>query len=687
MLGGIVKKQLNTLIFILLTALLFWGCSDSDDNHEAGEYTPYVSETIAKFDPSTGNPADIPIPNNILRNPMTGQVAIPNSAESQLIADVNTLHGFSTTAPIFVPFVGPVDASTVNEETLMVLDVSTFKPAAVSYEVLTHPESGDSTVIMKPILPLKPSTTYSVIVTPFVKGMDGLSVQSTGLLTLLKSGASFVDENGHSTQASLDDATAAALEPLRQAYQGVWKRAETAIGVGRYQLSVVFEFTTQPLLSTLQAMRTTVQGLEPTPTILQALPTPEAVDAFFNSIGLGAAPHNAIGAMYYGSFEAPNYLQQHPAGLGPVGPFVVENGQLQQLGTSHITFWAALPVGAQGPVPVMIFQHGITRMKEDMFAIANTANSLGVGMIGIDIVLHGDRSSDFFNNETGEFGPDGVPDPSGTGFINLLHPLMSRDAGRQTVSDLFTLTRMITSGATDFNADGTPEFAPGGITYTGISLGGIIGSVFTGLEPDVSLACFSVPGGRMSNLLINSVSLSASINPALQAAGIMPGTPQYFQFWMLFQTAVDNADPINYAPYLSSGVLAGDVPTTVLVQEMQNDLVVPNVATQDLVRAMGIPQVSAKWEYPGMEQVDAPYTGSGLFQYTDGGHGFLLDPSQGPTVQAQTQAMTFLLQGIQGNPVIIDPFAAKAKATVTPHLMSRQFQMNMNFDFLFKSFQ
>ena len=657
-----------TWVLTILMTLFFWGCTDNEPNEGVQrETTPPAPHTVARFNPSSGNPADLPIPNDILRSRTTGLNAIPGGATNPAIAALNTLAGFSTSAPIFIPFGGTVNASSVNSHTILVVNLATYAPQAMKFQVLTNPTTHDSTVVATPMKPLMPGVPHIVIVTPGVLGQDdGLSVTSDVLMTLLKSSNSFLTADGHTTVAAFSDAQATSLEPLRVAYQTIWGGAEQITQLSRYDLAMAFAFTTQPLFATLPALRAQAQNLNPTPTILQAFPTPAAVDGFFNIAGLGSAPHAAIGSLYYGSFDAPNFQ-------GAGGIFAYSEGQLQQAGTNSITFWAVIPATAQGPVPVMIFQHGLGRSKEDMFAIANTAASFGVGMIGIDIVKHGDRSLR---------GADGTPYPSGTGFIDLLSPLTTRDNARQTVADLFVLTRMLTSAATDFNGDSVPEFAPVGLTYIGQSLGALTGGTFAGLEPNISLACLNVPGGRVGSLLPNSYSISQSINPALQAAaGIVPGTPEYMLFWMIFQTVIDDADPFNYAPHFTSGGLAGGVGTTVLVQEMQNDLVVPNSATEDLVRAMGLPQVAAQWEYAGQTQEDAPYLGSGHFQYIDGAHGFLLDPSQGPTVAGQTQAMTFLLGGLQGNPVIIDPFAGAAKATVTPYLISTKFQFEQTFNF------
>jgi hypothetical protein len=218
------------------------------------------------------------------------------------------------------------------------------------------------------------------------------------------------------------------------------------------------------------------------------------------------------------------------------------------------------------------------------------------------------------------------------------------------------LTRMITTGNTDFNGDGTPEFLPNGVTYGSISLGSLVGSVFTPLESSISTAALNVPGGRLLYLLQSSASIGPSIKAGLASFGLTPGTLLYDLFFMFAQTIAD-ADPMNYIAHAADGSIGNGVATNILVQEAINDPVVPNSSTEDLARAAGLTQLNALVPIAGLAQETIPLTGwqgSGLTQF-EGGHATLLDPSQGPTVQVAFQALTFLGTSLFGTPVIVDP--------------------------------
>jgi len=71
-----------------------WACAPATHT-EADESQPLPQVTTALFDPSAGI---IPFPNDLLINPATGLVNIPNPDGLDAIASVNSLNGFSTTS-------------------------------------------------------------------------------------------------------------------------------------------------------------------------------------------------------------------------------------------------------------------------------------------------------------------------------------------------------------------------------------------------------------------------------------------------------------------------------------------------------------------------------------------------------------------------------------------------------------
>ena len=641
-----LRKHARLLLAVLL-AFLVAGCSGGgSDNPNPTGFSASGPAASLRFDPSV---SDIPLPMDIARNPATGYNAITGTGEPY--TSINSLQGWSTSGPLILNFTAGLDAASVNARSILLIDTVAGTPVPVTFELKTL-SAGKSTVLVRPVRALTSFRRYMVIVTNRVSSAS-TPIVSSRVAGVLKFGGSLVDANGVSRVSSLTDAQAAALEPLRAAWQPLWASAETITGQPRADIPFAWTFTTQPLFQTLPVLRARVQAENITPTVTAAFIGQAQVDAFFGTVlGNAAIPHNAITAVYVGYFPSPKYLSD------PLnGPFQGTPANPTQVGTVNVPFLAYQ--GASTAAGTVLFGHGITRSMLDSAAVANTACANGLGLFAINYVLHGNPTFDQTFNLTTRVLPGQT---SGTGFINLNNVRMSRDNVRQSVNDFCAVSRMIASGNTAF-LGGPPVFSTANQVFVGQSLGSIIGTSFAAVEPNVRLLTANVPGARIPKLLIDSPTFGPVITAGLQAAGIQPNTLAFEQFLWITQTVVDDADPFNYAPLLRAGTLKGNVTTEVLVQEMLGDTVIPNTATDDLVRGLAINLVQrtnpAENQVPsGVTAVTGPVAGSGLFQYISGQHGFLLDPTQGPTVAAQTQVFTHLMTGIGSGytaPMVIVP--------------------------------
>ena len=76
----------------------------------------------------------------------------------------------------------------------------------------------------------------------------------------------------------------------------------------------------------------------------------------------------------------------------------------------------------------------------------------------------------------------------------------NRDGHRQTVVDLMQLVRVIEVGM-DVDGDTAPDLDPSRIYYFGQSLGGIYGTIFLAVEPNVHVGVPNVPGGADIEIL------------------------------------------------------------------------------------------------------------------------------------------------------------------------------------------
>ena len=265
------------------------------------------------------------------------------------------------------------------------------------------------------------------------------------------------------------------------------------------------------------------------------------------------------------------------------------------------------------------------------------------------------------NSATTVAVPDGLIDASGTHFINLSSPLTSRDNLRQGEADQIQLEKSISCSPSCPGltvAQAAPGSLPAGpvavnatrVSYVGLSLGGIVGGSHLHFVNDVAAATLSVPGGVITQLLLDSETFGPSIRGGLSAKGLTP----YLigQYVRDVQTVIDSGDPINH-------IADATALHPIYLQKVIGDRVVPNSATDRLIAKGGFAKVSS-----GMAPVLPGSPKYVAFPY--GTHGSLFSPGgcltdvaikddpakvllcQRTTAEMQRQAVIFTSQAAPG---------------------------------------
>jgi hypothetical protein len=367
----------------------------------------------------------------------------------------------------------------------------------------------------------------------------------------------------------------------------------------------------------------------------------------------------AIGNVFGGAIGTTNYQQQlanpwtnankkslQGAWTDPVNP--------ESQGALILETLVTVPMGATPPDgwPVIIYGHGLTLSKETALTFAGRAAQAGFATVAIDFAGHGSRairtSDDValgctgrcVNGGTGEFYSPAdtcetvadCPSPSADhcGRMELkgtdpavatavgaaptprnnpqcYDPFLStdlaktRDGLRQSVLDL---ERVVFALKACGNGCGPLTTDPARIFYTGVSLGGILGSIATANSPDIKAAMLSVPGAGWIDLLENTdtVEFRCPLINGLIDAGVLSGTkwngtnadalclaadkaawqgqPGYATFATTGRWILDPADPANFMRKLA--------PKRFMIQEVTGDTVVPNIATDRMAALLGL---------------------------------------------------------------------------------------------------
>ena len=181
----------------------------------------------------------------------------------------------------------------------------------------------------------------------------------------------------------------------------------------------------------------------------------------------------------------------------------------------------------------------------------------------------------------------------------------------------------------------TPKLDAAHIYWSGQSLGGMMGSITTAVEPDLRASAVDVPGGAFVELIATGSAKMHAIVGTLASAtfGIRGDEPvdEFHPGVQLMAMATEPGDPIDYAPHVFGSSLFDPPPPrrpSLLLGYSVDDEVMPNIATHALIGAFGIPLVKPTIrDIAGVQAVDAPLsanfgdrTGAAV-QYSPNTHG------------------------------------------------------------------
>lgn len=197
------------------------------------------------------------------------------------------------------------------------------------------------------------------------------------------------------------------------------------------------------------------------------------------------------------------------------------------------------------------------------------------------------------------------------------------------------LARMVKRG--DFNVDPAFQVVPGvggmpgpadEMFYYGISLGGIMGTFFAALTPDVERFNIDVPAMNFSLLLQRSTQFSAFES---LVAGVGLSEPLDLLVSQSLQHELwVRAEPAGFVQHLASGVASGD--KKVLMTVAWLDKQVSNQASEILARSIGLPSLegSVLEGLVGIPDVSGPVD-SAMIVYDQGTYD-IYDPAQTPFI-------------------------------------------------------
>jgi Big-like domain-containing protein len=627
---------------------------------------PFPSNLFTELDlaQATGLRVDLPKPDCAVRPSDCADIDV-----------LNTLDGFNVQPRISIPFSGPIDLATVSSDTVFLLGPSgrriginqiVWEPAANTL----HVESDEQ---------LKPRTTYLLIVTRGVHGLNGEPLDRIAFWREVLFGRPADDAaKRYRTQLCLELAGAAiaGVKPSEIAGASVFTTQSVAAISQKIRAQIRASAPTAPSFGLGSAGERTVFPLSSIASIdwRRQTGTSTFVTAPLALSALQLFP-GSVGAVAFGSYPSPDY--ETAAGFIP--PYGTRTGAPVQQSTNEIGFTLFLPAGAApaGGWPVAIVGHGADPLARNgaPWAVASSLAHSGIATIAINAVGHGGGALGTYTvNRTGGAAPVTLPaggrsiDQNGNGTIDPGEGLSAappraiisnRDGLRQTVIDLMQLVRVL-EGGVDVDGDGTADLQRERIYYTGQSLGGIYGVQFLALERELHAGVPNVPGGP----LIEILRLSPAFRPVF-GAGLLNRVPSLYNAIPnppLFTSFMENAPLRNLPPVVNTvpgasaiqeltdryewvhqaanpAAYAPLLGRRIILQFARSDFFVPNPTTSAIIRAGGLASQTTLYRADLAFQAN-PAVGRNP-------HGFLTNhsmpnPAVAPfTLAAQTQMATF----------------------------------------------
>ncbi len=410
---------------------------------------------------------------------------------------LNMLDGFNVQPRISIPFTGPIDPSSVSSSSVFLIRIPDHAITGIN-QIAWEPAA--DTLHVESDQLLRQNTTYILVVTNRVRDANGQPIESAPFRSDLHHNMSELVRGLPATLRLADVAVATVfttqsvtpqLEQVRaQIKASTPAAADFVLGAGGVR-------TVFPLSSISSILFSRQTGTAPT---FQVSPTGTP----FLSLYPGS-----VGTVAFGSYDSPDYETPSKV-IPPTG----SHGSTASRGRTGSTSTSSSPPARRPPAAGRSRSsatasattrtrarsssrrrwRGAASPRSRSTSSATAAAPLGTLIVnrtaGAPVVLPaGGRG----------INQDGNTTIDSTEGVNAAPPqtlIGSRDGLRQTVIDLMQLVREIEVGM-DVDGDGTRDLDPARISYFGQSFGGIYGTKFLAVEPNVRLGVPNVPGGAI----------------------------------------------------------------------------------------------------------------------------------------------------------------------------------------------
>lgn len=597
------------------------------------------------FDSAT---SQVPVPNDLLFDRQANKVTLPANPND----DENTKHikkllnaydGFSTTGAITIKASAPVDPQKVqdpkNIRVFLVKDSEIIEHTDLNRGVLQDGQ----TMWVQPKLALEHNAEYVYVVSRDLTTTTGANLEAQPIGAMLRFESPLIVD-GKPQVSALDSARASLLEPRRLLAKRVVDKL-TLEGIQREHIAAAVPFKTVSSVEMLMNLRARLYKENLRTDIVNTL------EASPTSRGL-LLVMPSVRTIVTGKMTVLDHLDAESLAWR-------EDGKGEE---RLVDFTLTIPRQAEKgkPVPVVVFGHGLETSRELLYLIAEKLAQNGFAAISMDLPLHGERSVCLRDSNCKDGGtcnerhecilPDGskgemqrikspwpngpsYPITSGEPFIDIKHIDAARDHFIQAIMDMCQLVRVVRQANWE-KATGGYVLDGQDMVYLGMSLGGILGSNLSVVEPTIGTFVLNVPGGGFLDMVQASAAFRSLFDDELKERGILEGSDEFFRFVNGARWIVDPVDPVNIAHHAIQDPIRYVDPVDgqekvapvkrVMIQMAKNDSVVPNISTRILSERMQVPYIT--------------------YEPSISNHAFLFDPTSGEGRRARNDMIEFFEQ-------------------------------------------
>lgn len=546
----------------------------------------------------------IPLPIDLMIDPTTGRVDAPvaewdTPVEAEAKKKLAVFDGFGLSSSQLFELTQPMSITTINENTVKLYRIDGGAPVHVPATIEVLADKTHMVVTTKGDR-LAEKATYAVVLSKDARDAEGNMPVTMPIGHFLQAKAPILVD-GKSQVPAIDDHDATKLENARL------KLRDALDSIGRENVLAAWPFTTMSVTEPLLELRLAAdrQGVSPDPASVTHMTPGEALLDF--PIGIGSIFN--VGDVYNGTIESPVYLDPVTRGWRGDGGHTVEN----------IKFTMTVPKNKPaGPMPVVIFGHGLVTERRFVLAVGDALAAKGYAVISIDFPFHGERTycakggpisvvdptdgsltslepcqsgttcndlgkcvdAQGNGNKLAKFPILDMPVASGAVFLEIEHISNSKDHFQQALVDLGALDRSLRTGAWQ-SILGRPVDTSR-IYYAGQSLGGIMGAVFLGTDPDIERAVLNVPGANLVPMFDDSTFFSAQMDAFFTRQRITRESYEGRRFITVAKWFMDAVDPQHLGPITGARAL--------LIQMATLDFIIPNDNTKVLQEVTGAPR-------------------------------------------------------------------------------------------------